>query len=108
MNSRGCNPRWIGRECPGPGRVELPGHPPQFDPSRVGSSFAQAHRGLHPRLFTFKPCGLASLPENVQCSQLRCAPVEVPRPPTLTIIRHPATFSPEHYADNLTGLLSHN
>ena len=33
--------------------------PSSFDPSRVACSFEPAHRGLHPRLFTFKPSGLA-------------------------------------------------
>ena len=61
MNSRGRQPT-VGRAKWLPA-LEGPNSPPAtFDPCRVGSLLERDYRGLHPRLFTFKPSGLAGLP----------------------------------------------
>ena len=60
VNSRGRQPT-VGRAKWRPA-LEGPNSPPAtFDPCRVGPSLERDYRGLHPRLFTFRPCGLSGL-----------------------------------------------
>ena len=73
MSSRGCNPRGTSKRKTDPERVGHRRVCGEFGPFRAGDIFARLSRGLHPRLFMFKPFGLVGTETNLPCKWLRCA-----------------------------------